>query len=157
MDLLQYPNSEEHQRAAREAIVLRPNLGRELSEQVASTDASTSTKAMYLVGELASPPAEVADAVRARARCVVSIAETIDPTAPDSRQMLYERVHSLAHGVMAAAHGLRRAGIDIQSELRAMGETCAPREQSAPRDIQAGCEQIIRHFAELERSGNTKQ
>jgi hypothetical protein len=106
---------------------------------------------MYFMGEMFPAPAEVADSVRGKARLVTNIAETIDPGSPESRTILYEKVHRLANAVMAAAHGLYRAGVDIWPELRAMAQACGPREKVPPRDIQSGCEQIVHYFDLLEQ------
>jgi hypothetical protein len=156
MAFLEYPNSDEHRRVARDAILKRPTLAQELSAHVASTDAKTSIEAMHFVGKMCPAPAGVAEAVRRQARFVTSVAETIDPTSPGSRDVLYERVFGLADGVMSAAHGLYRAGVDIRPELRAMAQACGPRERP-PRDIKAGCEQIIQYFDQLEGAPCTKQ
>jgi hypothetical protein len=150
MPFLEYPNSEEHQRAALDAILKRPKLAEELSELIASSDERLSVKAMYFVGKMFPPPVEVAEAVREQAHLVTKIAEEIDPTSPNSRNVLYEKVHARAHGVLAAAHGLYRAHVDLRPELRAMADACGPREQAPPRDIKSGCEQIIHYFELLE-------
>jgi hypothetical protein len=150
MPFLEYPNSEEHQRAALDAILKRPKLGEELSVLIASDDERMSIKAMYFVGKMFPPPVEVIEAVREQAHLVAKIAEEIDPASPNSRNILYEKVHARAHGVLAAAEGLYRAHVDLRSELRAMAEVCGPREQAPPRDIKSGCEQIIHYFELLE-------
>lgn len=150
MAFLEYPNSEEHQRAALDAILRRPRLAEELSELIVSGDESFSIKALYFVGKMFPAPAEVAEAVRAQARLVNRIAEEIDPNSPDSRNRLYEKAHARAHAVLAAAQGLCRAHIDFRPELLAMAEACGPREQAPPRDIKSGCEQIIHCFELME-------
>jgi hypothetical protein len=156
MSFLEYPNSEEHQRATLDAILKRPKLGEELSELIASGDERMSVKGMYFVGKMFPPPAEVAEAVREQAHLITKIAEEIDPASPTSRNILYEKVHLRAHGVLAAAHGLYRAHVDLRPELRQMAEVCGPREQVPPRDIKSGCEQIIHYFELLEGTHTAK-
>jgi hypothetical protein len=153
MAFLEYPNSEEHQRAALDAILRRPKLRAELSELIGSGDERMAIKAMYFVGQMFPAPVEVADAVREQARLVTRIAEEIDPTSPESRNVLYGKVHARAHGILAAAHGLYRAHVDLRPELRAMAEACGPREQAPPRDIKSGCDQIIHYFELLQGTG----
>lgn len=136
---------------AREAILKRPRLAEDLSGMIRSADAETARKAMYFVGEMAPPPAGVAEAIRARAAEIVTIAQSIDPAAADSRDQLYARAHTLSTGVTAAAHGLRRAGVDIRPELRSMAEVCHEREKAEPRDIAGPCSRIIKHFEDLDR------
>ena len=126
----------------------------ELSALIASDNIQTASQAMILVGEISRPTAEIIEAVRKQARCVVRVAETIDPTKRFSTYILYERILDLARGVMAAAKGLSHAGVDLRAELRAMAEACGPRE-SAAHPIQTGCERIIGHFDELEKSSET--
>jgi hypothetical protein len=156
MAFLEYPNSEEHQRAAMDAILNRPRLDQELSKLIASGDESRCIKAMYFVGKMFPPPLEVADAVREQAHLVTKIAQEIDPASPDSRNVLHEKVHARAHGVLAAAHGLYRVHVDLRPELRAMADVCGPREQAPPRDIKSGCEQIIHYFELLEGKHTVK-
>ena len=140
-------HAEQHRKAAREAILKRPTLAEDLSAGIASTNAQDSMMMMYFVGDLPTPPVEVVDAVRGKARAVVQIAQEIDPAATDSREALYERAHSLAAGVLAAAFGFQRAGVNITPELRAMADACRDREKAPPRDIADNCERIIQYFA----------
>src|SRR5262249_48601759 len=127
----------------------------ELSERILSTDHETARVAMYFVGELEPPPAGVADAVRARCAEIVRVAESIDPQAEDSCPQLYARVHTLSTGVTAAAHGLRRAGVDIRPELKAVAAATGPREKVGPRDIAGPCERIIAYFDKLDQEQAT--
>jgi hypothetical protein len=143
----EYDRSEEHRKAAREAILNRPRLAQDLSAGIDSTNAEVSMKLMYFVGELPHPPAAVADAVRAQAQRVVRIAKEIDPAAANSRDMLYEKAHNIAAGVQAAAFGLQRAGVNISPDLLAMADSCRDREKVSPRDIAEGCERIIAYLA----------
>jgi len=156
MAFLEYPNSEEHQRGALDVILKRPKLGEELSELIGSGDERLSVKAMYFVGRMFPPPVEVAEAVREQAHLVTKIAEGIDSDSPNSRNVLYEKVHARAHAVLAAARGLYRAHVDLRPELRQMAEVCGPREQAPPRDIKSGCEQIIHDFELLEETRTAK-
>jgi hypothetical protein len=149
MAFLEYPHTDEHQRAAREAILKRPNLAEELSAEIASIDSRTSAKAMYFAGQMSPPPADIAESVRKQAHVVMDVAESIDPASSDSRNVLYAKVHRLANAVMAAALALCRTGVDLRPELHAMANACGPREQVAPRDIMAGCEQTIRYFDQI--------
>jgi hypothetical protein len=140
-------HSEQYRKAAREAILERPSLAQDLSAGIESTNAEVSMKLMYFVGELPTPPVEMADAVRSKARLVVQIANEIDPAASNSREVLYERTHSLAAGVLAAAFGLQRAGVNMSLELQAMADACRDREKVPPRDIAENCERIIQYFS----------
>jgi hypothetical protein len=136
--------------AAIKTVAQRPDFAAALTARIRSEDQATARDAMYLVGALEPPPAEVGEAVREQARRVVAIAKSIDPAAEDSRDQLYERAHMLVTGVMAAAFGLRRAGVDIRPELAAMA--AAARDPEKPGgDIVGGCERIIAHFAKLDR------
>lgn len=156
LDLTSLDTPYEIRTAVTARLARRPDLGPALRGRVASEDPVVARDAMYLVGVLAPPPAEVGDAVRAWARRIVAIAEAIDPNAEDSRDLLYERAHVPATGVLAAAHGLRRAGIDIRPELRAMAEATREREKASPRDIAEGSERIIAYFDKLDREGAGK-
>jgi hypothetical protein len=147
----EYGYSEEHRQAAREAILKRPALAEDLSAGIASTNTELSMKLMYFVGELPKPPVELAEAVREKARVVVGVAQSIDPAAADSRDVLYEKVHSIAIGVQAAAFGLQRAGVNLTPELQAMADACRAREKASPRDIAEGSERIIKYFADLDK------
>jgi len=146
---LAYPHTQEHQQAAREAILKRPNLTEELSGEITSTDATKSSKALYFAGQMSPPPAEIAESVRKQAHVVMDVAESIDPASPDSRNVLYAKVHQLSNAVMSAALALWRTGVDLRPELRAMADACGPREQAPPRDIMAGCELTIRYFDQI--------
>lgn len=148
---LEWNIAEPRRQEARESILKRPRLAEDLDGMIRSTDAETARKAMYFVGEMDPPPAGVGDAVRARAAEIVTIAESIDPAAADSRDQLYARAHTLSTGVTAAAHGLRRAGVDIRPELRALARSCHDRERAEPRDIAGSCTRIIAHFDDLDR------
>jgi hypothetical protein len=88
--------------------------------------------------------------VKARAAEIITIAKSIDPADEDSRERLYERVHVLATGVLAAAHGLQSAGIDLRPELRAMAVATRAREKVAPRDIADAADRIVAYFDELQ-------
>jgi hypothetical protein len=143
----EYSHAEAYRKAAREAILKRPTLAQDLSTGIASTNAEDSMKLMYFVGELPSPPVEVAEAVRGKARWVVQIAQEIDPAAANSRDLLYEKAHNIAAGVSAAAFGLQRAGVNITGELQAMANACRDREKVPPRDIAENCERIIQYLA----------
>jgi hypothetical protein len=140
----EYSHAEQYRRAARDLIVRRPNLVEDLSTAIASTNTEVSTKLLNLVGELPTPPVQVADAVRGRAQLVVQIAQAIDPAAANSREMLYAKAHGIAAGVQAAAFGLQRAGVYLTPELQAMADACQDREKTAPRDIADSCERIIK-------------
>lgn len=141
----------ELRRDAAVALTGRPDLAPLLIARISDADPIVARDAMYLVGEMRPPPAEAGDAVRARAADVVRLAVAIDPTAEDSRELLYERVHVLATGVLAAAHGLRRAGVDIRPSLRAMADATRERERAPPRVIADGAERIIAYFDGLDR------
>jgi hypothetical protein len=143
----EYPHPEAYREAAREAILKRPNLAQDLSAGIASTNNEVSMKLMYFVGQLASPPVEIAEAVRLKARLVVRIAQGIDPATPNSRDVLYDKAHSIANGVQAAAFGLQRTGVDITPELQEMADACRDREKASPRDIAEACERIIKYLA----------
>jgi hypothetical protein len=148
MKFLEYPHSDMRRKAARQAILARPTLGRDLAEVIISPDAELSARAMYLVGELTPPPAEVVEAVRRQVKLVIEIAERVDPANPSSRNILYERVHRLVCGVTAASRGLWRIGIDTRPELRAIAAACSPREQAPPHDIAAECNLVINYLTE---------
>ena len=141
----------EIRQAATAVLAKRADLGPKLAARIASDDPVVARDAMYLVGEMHPPPAEVADAVRAWARKIVATAETVDPAAADSREQLYGLVHVPATGVHAAAFGLRRAGVDVRPELRAMAEAAREREKASPRDIAESSERIIAYFDKLDR------
>jgi len=141
----------EIRKAATAELTKRADLGPKLAARIGSEDPVVARDAMYLVGEMHPPPAEVADAVRAWVRKVVSIAEAIDPAAEDSRDRLYELAHVPATGVTAAAFGLRRAGVDIRPELRALATATYEREKASPRSIADSCERIIAYFDKLDR------
>jgi hypothetical protein len=128
----------------------RTDLAPALVARINASDPVVARDAMYFVGQLRAPPPGVADAVRGRAAEIVRIAETIDPSAPDSRDRLYAQAHVLATGVLAAAPGLQLAGIDLRPELRAMAEAAGQREKTAPRDIADAAERIVAHFDKLE-------
>jgi hypothetical protein len=151
LEFRQWDKPEELRAAALKAILQRPNLGRELSERILLPDHETARIAMYFVGELEPPPATVIEAIRVRVEEVVKVAESIDPNADDSRNVLYERIHTLATGFTAAAHGLRRAGVDLRPELRKVSAACGPREKAPPRSIADSCDRVIEHFDKLDR------
>lgn len=123
-----------------------------LAARIAAEDPDTARDAMYLVGEMRPPPAALGEAVRRRARGVVAIADSIDPAAEDSRTMLYDQAHTVATGVLAAAFGLRVAGVDLRPELRALADAAGPREK-APADLAASATRIIDYFDRLDREG----
>jgi hypothetical protein len=148
MKFLEYPYSEMRRKAAKQGILARPTLGRDLAEVIVSPDAELSARAMYLVGELNPPPVEVAEAVRRQVKLVIEIAEMVNPANPSSRNILYERVHRLVCGVTAASRGLWRIRVDIRPELRAIASACGPREQAPPHDIEAECNLVIRYLTE---------
>ena len=148
MKFLEYPYSEMRRKAAKQAILARPTLGRDLAEVIVSADAELSARAMYLVGELTPPPGEVVEAVRRKVKLVIEIAEMVDPANPSSRNILYKRVHRLVCGVTAASRGLWRIGVDIRPELRAIAAACGPREQAPPHDIEAQGNLVIRYLTE---------
>jgi hypothetical protein len=138
------------------AVKQRADFAAGLQARIESDDPIVARDAMYLVGELEPPPAEVADAVRRWARFVIDTALAIDPNAENSRELLYDRAHVPATGVHAAAFGLRRAGVDIRPELRAMAEAAREREKASPRDIAEGSERIIAYFDKLDRDAAGK-
>jgi hypothetical protein len=121
-----------------------------LVARIAAPDPVVARDAMYFIGQLKPPPPAVAEAVKARAVDIIHMAEAIDPAAPDSRERLYAQAHVLATGVLAAAHGLQLAGIDLRPELRAMAEATREREKAAPRDIADAAERITAYFDQLE-------
>jgi len=151
MEFRMWDKPEEMRAAALKAIVQRPNLGRELSERILLPDHEAARVAMYFVGELEPPPADVIDAIRARVDEVVKVAESIDPNADDSRNVLYARIHTLSTGFTAAAHGLRRAGVDLRPELRKVSEACGPREKAPPRSIADSCDRVIQHYDQVDQ------
>lgn len=110
-------------------MAARPDLAPALVDRIGSEDPETARHAMYLVGDLDPPPAAAGEAVKARLADVLAIARAIDPAAPDSREQLYAQAHLLADGVLAAAGGLRRAGIDLRPELRLMAAATRDREK----------------------------
>lgn len=136
--------------AAREAILARPRLDYELAELVLANDVTVARKAMEFVGELHAPAADVVDAIRIRARQVVQSAELIDPRSPDARTRLYAKARPIVAGLGKAATGLRRAGIDLRPELRAISKAAYPVEQAEPRDIAAGCAQLVAIFDRMD-------
>ncbi|MBR0681607.1 hypothetical protein GXW74_14010 [Roseomonas eburnea] len=124
----------------------RPDFAAAIVGHIAGPDAAAAREAMYIIGEMRPAPAELGDAVRARAAEVVRIAEAIDPAAEDSRDRLYAEAHELAIGVVAASFGLRAAGVDLRPELRAMAEACRPREKAPPHAIADTAERVARFF-----------
>lgn len=134
------------------AVQDRPEFVPLLIARIGDPDPATARDALYLVGEMRPPPSAVGDAVRARIADIIAIAESIDPQAEGSRDDLYDRVHVLASGVLAAAHGLRRAGVEIRPDLAALAAAAGPREKS-PRDIADSAERIIAYFDRLDREG----
>lgn len=137
-------------------VKLRPDFASGLRARIESDDPVVARDAMYLVGELEPPPAEVADAVRRWARFVVDTALAIDPGAEDSREQLYDKAHVPATGVHAAAFGLRRAGVDLRPELRAIAEATREREKASPRAIADSAERIAAYFDKLDREAAGK-
>jgi hypothetical protein len=131
-------------------LASRADLAPALIARINARDPVVARDAMYFVGQLKPPPMAVGDSIRARATEIIRIAEMIDPSAEDSRDRLYAKVHVLATGVLAAAHGLQLAGIDLRPELRAMAEATREREKAAPRDIADAAERIADYFDKLE-------
>jgi hypothetical protein len=131
-------------------LASRADLGPALIERITARDPLVARDAMYFVGQLRPPPVVVGEAVKARAAEIITIAKSIDPADEDSRERLYERVHVLATGVLAAAHGLQSAGIDLRPELRAMADATRAREKAAPRDIADAADRIVAYFDELQ-------
>ncbi len=126
----------------------RPDFVAALAARIAAPDHEAARDAMYVIGEMRPAPAELADAVRARAAEVVRIAEAIDPAAEDSRDRLYAEAHELAIGIVAAAFGLRAAGVDLGRELRAMAEACRPREKLPPHAIADAADRVAAYLAQ---------
>lgn len=144
----------EHVRSgALKTVAHRSDFAAALAARIASKDPLVARDAMYLVGAMELPPAALGEPVRARAAEVIRIAEAIDPAAEDSRDRLYEAAFELASGVKAASFGLRRAGVDIRPELRAMAAAARPREKSPPHAIADDLDRIVAHFDQLEREG----
>jgi hypothetical protein len=135
------------------AMKRRPGLVEELRELIGSSDNEIAYEAMHFVGGMEPPPEELAEAIRARADDVVLRAESIDPAAADSADRLWRRASYLTSGVISAARGMRRAGIDLRPELHNIARAAAPREKSEPRHISGDCEQAIRYFDLLDRQG----
>ncbi|MBR0672851.1 hypothetical protein [Neoroseomonas soli] len=126
----------------------RPDFVSAIAARIASVDHEAARDAMYVIGEMRPAPAELADAVRARAAEVVRIAESIDPAAEDSRDRLYAEAHELAIGVVAASFGLRAAGVDLGPDLRAMAEACRPREKAPPHAIADAADRVAAYLAQ---------
>lgn len=82
---------------------------------------------------------------------MVRLAVAIDQTAEDRRDLLYDRVHVLATGVLAAAHGLRRVGVNTRPSLLAMADAARERKRAPPRVIADGADRIIGDFDGLDR------
>lgn len=123
-----------------------------MAARIVEGDAETARDAMYLVGQMRPPPAVLGDAVRRRAAALVVMIEAIDPDDENSLALLYDRPHTLATGVFAAAFGLRAAGVDIRPELHAIATAAAPREKQA-RDIVGMMDRVIAYFDKLDREG----
>lgn len=157
LDLTTLDTPEHVRRAAIAMVSGRPDLGPALVERIGSEDPETARDAMYLVGEMQPPPAIVGDAIKARIGDVLHIARAIDPEAKDSREQLYAQAHVLATGVLAAAHGLRRAGIDIRPELSLMADATRDREKAPPRSIADAAERIVDYFDQLDREKATSR
>lgn len=153
LDLTTLDTPENIRRVAITVVSGRADLGQALVDRIGSEDPETARDAMYLVGEMQPPPAIVGDAVKTRIGDVLHIARAIDPAAEDSREQLYAQAHVLATGVLAAAHGLRRAGIDIRPELSLMADATRDREKAPPRSIADAAERIVAHFDQLDREG----
>lgn len=126
----------------------RPDFVAALAARIAAPEHGAARDAMYVIGEMRPAPAELGDTVRARAAEVVRIAESIDPAAEDSRDRLYAEAHELAIGIVAAAFGLRAAGVDLGPELRAMAEACRPREKLPPHAIADAADRVAAYLAE---------
>ena len=141
-------HSDAHRHAAREAMLQRPQLAAELSAAIRATDVTMARQALEFVGTLQSPPAMVADAVRAQASVVLALVQSIDPGDPDSRERLYRPVYELADGVRKAAFGLWHAGVDLRPELRAMVEACRPHGKGYLDDIAFNYDYLIQYLSE---------
>jgi hypothetical protein len=139
--------------AALRAAQSRPDFLAALAARAASPDHDAARDALYVIGAMRPAPAELADVVRARAAEVGRIAESIDPAAEDSRDRLYAEAHTLSTGVVAAAFGLRRAGIDISPELRAMAAACRPREKAPPHAIADSAERVAAYVGQAAPPG----
>ena len=139
--------------AAFRAAQARPDFLVALTARAASPNHDEARDAMYAIGVMRPAPAELADVVRARAAEVIRIAESIDPAAEDSRDRLYAEAHTLSTGVVAAAFGLRRAGIDISPELRAMAAACRPREKVPPHAIADSAERVAAYVGQAAPQG----
>lgn len=126
----------------------RPDFVAALAARIAAPDHAAARDAMYVIGEMRPAPTELAEGVRARAAEVVRIAQSIDPSDEDSRDRLYAEAHELAIGVVAAAFGLRAAGVDLGPELRAMAEACRPREKAPPHAIADAADRVAAYLAQ---------
>jgi hypothetical protein len=139
-----------------EVVTPRADLAAGLLARLAGDNPVVARDTMYLIGEMKPPPAEVADGVRRWVGLILEAAQRVDPAAPDSREVLYAMVHVPATGVHAAAFGLRRAGVDLRPELRAIAEATREREKASPRVIAEGSERIIAYFDKLDREAAGK-
>ncbi|NMJ43088.1 hypothetical protein GWK16_17700 [Roseomonas sp. JC162] len=139
--------------AALRAAQARSDFLAALAARAASPDHDAARDALYVIGAMRPAPAELADVVRAGAAEVSRIAEAIDPSAADSRDRLYAEAHTLSTGVVAAAFGLRRAGIDISPELRAMAAACRPREKAPPHAIADAAERVAAYVSQAAPAG----
>jgi hypothetical protein len=148
---LESAKSEKNRTAAREAIVNRPTYVADLRGMIDSTNMANVKKALWFISETPKPPVEIADAVRGRARFVVSVAEKIDPGAPDSEEILKSKVADVADGVRRASWALFRVGVDLRPELRAMSEACRPREKSNLHEISFECDAMIQFIDQAEQ------
>jgi hypothetical protein len=123
----------------------RPDFVPLIRERILAPDHETARDALYAIGEMRPAPAALADAVRARAAEIVRIAESIEP-GEGSRNRLYDQAHTLATGIVAAAFGLRDAGVDLRPELRAIAEATRPREGNPPLAIADSAERVAAYF-----------
>ena len=118
---------------ARAAIKAHPRLGPELARLVRAEDKLLAREAMAFFSYLHEPPPpEPLEAVRDRLRGLVQAAEALPPSPPDAREALFEREERIFNGVLCALDVVRRAGLDLRPELRALAALAAPVDAAIP-------------------------
>jgi hypothetical protein len=133
-------------------ILARPDHVRLLAGHIATADHEGARDTMFVVGSLHPGSADFAAPVTARMKEVVRIAAAIEPGAPESQSRLYAEAHVLSTGIMAAATGLWRAGVDLRPALRTMADAARPHETSEPRYIAGELDALIAHLDTLDRA-----
>ena len=147
--------SRRHPRPAR-ASSRRCAIGRTscrcMAARILGEDADAARDAMYLVGEMRPPPAELGDAVRQRAAAIIAIAQTMTRPPRTAAPCCTPALHTVTTGVLASAFGLRVAGGICGRNCASWPRRLARSRRSPPTSPPAPA-RIIDYFEMLDARG----